>query len=72
MASLLMLNGPNLDLLGQREPGVYGRITLAQIESDSKKLAGECGHQLACFQSNAEHELVERVHQAAREHVDFI
>jgi 3-dehydroquinate dehydratase II len=67
-----MLNGPNLDLLGQREPGVYGRMTLAQIEADSKKLASESGHQLACFQSNAEHELVERVHQAARDRVEFI
>jgi len=72
LASLLMLNGPNLDLLGQREPGVYGRITLAQIEADSKKLAAECGHQLVCFQSNAEHELVDRIHQAAHEGIEFI
>lgn len=65
MAKLLLLNGPNLNLLGSREPEVYGRTTLAQIEADLATRASACGHELVCFQSNAEHALVERV-QAAR------
>ena len=61
MLTLLLLNGPNLNLLGSREPDVYGATTLADIEAHS-----------ACFQSNAEHELIDRVQQAARDDVDFI
>lgn len=72
MARLLLLNGPNLNLLGSREPGVYGRTSLADVEQTLTTRAGELGHALAVFQSNAEHELVERVHQAAAENVDFI
>lgn len=72
MASLLVLNGPNLNLLGVREPGVYGRQTLADIEENLVGLARNRGHQLSCFQSNAEHELIERIHAAFREAVDFI
>ena len=64
MAGLLLLNGPNLNLLGQREPGLYGSATLEDIESRCMHLAGELGHTLGCFQSNAEHELVERVQEA--------
>ena len=71
MANLLLLNGPNLGLLGTREPEIYGSTTLADIESLLTHLAGELGHQLESFQSNAEHELLERVH-AARGNVDFI
>ena len=71
MANLLLLNGPNLGLLGTREPEIYGSTTLADIESLLTHLAGELGHELAAFQSNAEHELLERVH-AARGNVDFI
>ena len=72
MASLLLINGPNLNLLGSREPGVYGETNLAEIESRLTSLAGEQGNELQCFQSNAEHEIVDRVQQAATDKVDFI
>jgi len=72
MAELLLINGPNLDQLGQREPDLYGSTTLAQIEARCLALAREAGHSLACFQSNAEHALVERIHQAGRDGVAFI
>lgn len=65
MAKVLVLHGPNLNLLGEREPDIYGQSTLAQINSRLSQCAAEAGHQLECLQSNAEHELVERV-QAAR------
>ncbi|WP_149194255.1 type II 3-dehydroquinate dehydratase [Luteimonas suaedae] len=66
MAKLLLLHGPNLNLLGTREPEVYGRTTLAEIDADLAQRAGAAGHTLENLQSNAEHVLVERV-QAARE-----
>lgn len=66
MTKLLVLNGPNLNLLGTREPGIYGRTTLAGIVADLERRAAEAGASLSAFQSNAEHELVERV-QAARD-----
>ena len=72
MSTLLLINGPNLNLLGSREPDVYGATTLADIEAHSGALATELGHDLACYQSNAEHELIDRVQQAARDGVDFI
>ena len=65
MAKLLVLHGPNLNLLGTREPEVYGRTTLAEIDDDLRTRADAAGHALESFQSNAEHALVERV-QAAR------
>ena len=65
MASLLLINGPNLNLLGSREPGVYGNTNLADVESRLTSLAKEQGHELQCFQSNAEHEIVDRVQKAA-------
>ena len=65
MAKLLALHGPNLNLLGTREPAVYGATTLAQIEAELKSLAAKRGHALESFQSNAEHDLVNRI-QAAR------
>ncbi|HEY5849532.1 MAG TPA: type II 3-dehydroquinate dehydratase [Lysobacter sp.] len=65
MAKLLVLHGPNLNLLGTREPEVYGRTTLAQIDADLAQRAQAAGHQLESLQSNAEHELVDRI-QAAR------
>lgn len=70
MARLLLVNGPNLNLLGQREPAVYGSTTLPEIESACARLAAELGHELVCFQSNAEHALVDRVQAAAAEGVD--
>ena len=72
MANLLVLNGPNLNLLGVREPGIYGAQTLKDIEVALMAKAQEQGHALACFQSNAEHELIDRIHAAFRDQVDFI
>lgn len=72
MAQLLLLNGPNLNLLGEREPEVYGRDTLASITARSAAIARELGHDLQSFQSNAEHELVERVHAARQDGTAFI
>ena len=61
---LLLLNGPNLNLLGQREPGIYGSGTLASIEDGLRQEAEAAGAELDCFQSNFEGALVERIHQA--------
>ena len=72
MARLLLLNGPNLNLLGSREPELYGADTLEAIEKRAAAVALELGHELAAFQSNAEHALVERVHQAGREQCGFL
>lgn len=72
MASILVLHGPNLNLLGTREPEHYGRQTLADIDADLKRLAARSGHALDSLQSNAEAELVERIHAAARDGVAFI
>ena len=72
MSTFLLINGPNLNLLGSREPAVYGATTLAAIEARSKAVAAGLGHDLACYQSNAEHELIDRVQQAGRDGVDFI
>jgi 3-dehydroquinate dehydratase-2 len=71
MARILLINGPNLNLLGIREPGLYGQTTLADIEKSATTLAASLGHQLEACQSNAEAELVNRV-QAAAGTVDFI
>ncbi len=73
MAKLLLLNGPNLNLLGTREPGVYGSTTLTGIEQRCVALARELGpHELSCFQSNAEHALLDRIHAARQDSVEFI
>ena len=66
MAKLLVLHGPNLNLLGTREPEVYGHATLADIDADLTQRARAAGHEVDSLQSNAEHVLVDRV-QAARE-----
>lgn len=71
MARLLALHGPNLNLLGTREPGIYGHTTLAVIDADLVERAAAAGHVLESFQSNAEHALVDRIH-AARGQIDFI
>ncbi len=71
MARLLLLNGPNLNLLGMREPGVYGHVTLADIEQRTRALAQSLGHELDAFQSNSEADLVNRV-QAAAGQCDFL
>lgn len=72
MAQLLVLHGPNLNLLGAREPELYGRATLADIDAALKAQAAETGHGLASFQSNAEHALVERVQAARSDGTGFI
>ncbi len=72
MATILVLHGPNLNLLGKREPGIYGSTTLADINLGLERLARERGHHLLHMQSNAEYELVERVQDAGREGVNFI
>ncbi len=72
MIRILVLHGPNLNMLGTREPLVYGTQDLSEIETSLAKLAGKLGHQLKCFQSNAEHEIVDRIQQAATDKVGFI
>ncbi len=72
MAKILVLNGPNLNLLGTREPDLYGAETLQDIEARLTVLAGAAGYDLESVQSNAEHELVEAVHRAKAEDVRFI
>jgi 3-dehydroquinate dehydratase-2 len=71
MAKILLINGPNLNLLGTREPELYGATTLTDIERQLKAEAEALGHSLDTVQSNAEAELVDRVHEAAGK-VDFI
>ena len=72
MAKILVLHGPNLNLLGSREPEVYGRTTLAEIDADLASSAAAAGHELATLQSNAEHVLIDRVQAAARDGTAFI
>ena len=72
MARVLLLNGPNLNLLGTREPALYGKDTLEAIEKRAAEVARECGHELVAFQSNAEHELIERIHGAPAAGVAFL
>ncbi len=72
MSQLLLINGPNLNLLGTREPTVYGSQTLSEIEQALRDEAQALGHRLACFQSNHEGALVDRVQQARGEQVAFI
>jgi len=72
MATILVLNGPNLNLLGVREPDHYGQDTLDLINKKLTVLAQRDDHNLIAFQSNAEHELIERIHQAQKENVNFI
>jgi 3-dehydroquinate dehydratase-2 len=70
--NILVLHGPNLNLLGSREPDVYGRVTLNEINERLMTLVGKSGANLFCFQSNAEAELVERVQQARADGTQFI
>ena len=72
MAHILLINGPNLNLLGSREPAVYGSATLADIERDLAARAQALGHRLSCFQSNAEGALVDRIHAAPADGIGFI
>lgn len=72
MSKLLVINGPNLNLLGTREPGVYGAVTLAALEQLCAEAARALGHELATFQHNHEGALVDRIHAARGEGVAFI
>jgi 3-dehydroquinate dehydratase II len=72
MARVLLLNGPNLNLLGTREPAIYGTETLESIEKHAAALAREAGHELVAFQSNAEHELIGRIQRAGADGIAFL
>ncbi len=72
MSKILVLNGPNLNLLGSREPEHYGRASLDEINGHLQKTATDAGHELEVFQSNAEHTLVDRVQEAQEQGIDFI
>jgi 3-dehydroquinate dehydratase-2 len=72
MANILVLNGPNLNLLGSREPEEYGHRSLEEIMEDVTRFAGVCGHELSHVQRNSEGELVDAIHTAAAERVDYI
>ena len=72
MARILLLNGPNLNLLGTREPAVYGTATLQDIETKLKAAAAAQGHELIALQSNAEHELIGKVQATKRDGVGFV
>jgi 3-dehydroquinate dehydratase-2 len=72
MAKLLLLNGPNLNLLGQREPGIYGKATLNDLIARARSTASSLGHELIDFQSNNESELIARIHDAPAQGVSFL
>lgn len=72
MAKFLVIHGPNLNLLGQREPEHYGGMGLAEIDAHLKEVAARNEHVLECYQSNAEHELVARIHAAKTDGTQFI
>jgi 3-dehydroquinate dehydratase-2 len=72
MARILLLNGPNLNLLGTREPAIYGSATLGDIETKLKSQCSAKGHELVAAQSNAEHELISKIHAAKTDGTGFI
>jgi 3-dehydroquinate dehydratase-2 len=72
MAGILLLNGPNLNLLGLREPEIYGSASLQSIELELGELARSRGHSLSAFQSNAEHELIAKIHATKHEGIAFV
>jgi len=72
MAKILVLHGPNLNMLGLREPEVYGTTTLKEIDEQIKLFAETAGHKLVTFQSNAEHELIDQIQSAKTKDIDFI
>jgi 3-dehydroquinate dehydratase II len=72
MARILLLNGPNLNLLGTREPAIYGTATLQDVEAKLNGLCVSQGHELVAAQSNAEHELIAKIHAAKRDGTGFV
>jgi 3-dehydroquinate dehydratase-2 len=72
MATILVLHGPNLNLLGTREPDIYGHTTLADINHSLTEICRSKGHHLLAMQSNAEYELIDRIHDARNEGINFI
>ncbi len=72
MKKLLLINGPNLNMLGIREPGVYGKETLTAIEEELQLMATEADLSLESFHSNAEHALIEKIHSAFYDQINFI
>jgi 3-dehydroquinate dehydratase II len=72
MARVLLLNGPNLNLLGTREPAIYGSATLKDIETKLKTQCQALGHELIAAQSNAEHELIAQIHTVKRDGIGFV
>lgn len=72
MANILVLHGPNLNLLGTREPDTYGHTRLADINEHLVKMATDANHSLSYFQCNGEQGLIERIHQAAQDDVSYI
>ena len=72
MHNILVLQGPNLNLLGQREPQIYGSANLADLHTQLHKTAAQLNVNLECYQSNAEHQLIEKIHQAPQQHIKFI
>ncbi len=72
MAKILILHGPNLNKLGQREPDVYGKITLSDIEQKLKQQANSLKHEITTFQSNSEADLIQTIHKAGDQQVNFI
>lgn len=72
MKKILVLHGPNLNLLGTREPAVYGLETLKQVNEGLKKAANDAGFELSCFQSNSESELIQAIQQAGLDKVDYL
>ena len=72
MSHILVIHGPNLNMLGTREPGIYGSATLAEIDAELEAIAAEAKVRLQSFQTNSEAEMVERVQQAPADKIDFI
>lgn len=71
MAHIMLLNGPNLNLIGTREPDVYGSVTLEQVVARATQVAREAGHHLSAFQSNSEAALIDQIQAAPASHVAF-